>query len=116
MRTDSLIEQWIYRDSDHLKLDPVNTSPEMCFATHACTPVFMAGKRVQYGETDLGLNFLKERLTVELPNLGGQILSYDGVSQKRRAIVAVIPSMLQQNQVLTYQPPYPAFIDLNNAR
>ena len=54
-------------------------------------------------------------LTVELPNLGGQILSYDGVSQKRRAIVAVIPSMLQQNQVLTYQPPYPAFIDLNNA-
>ena len=50
-----------------------------------------------------------------LPNLGGQITSYDGVSQKRRAIVAVIPSMIQQNSVLTYEPPFPAFIDLNNA-
>ena len=54
-------------------------------------------------------------MTVELPNLGGQIMSYDGVSQKRRPIVAVIPSMLQTNGILTYEPSYPAFIDLNNA-
>jgi hypothetical protein len=53
-------------------------------------------------------------MSVELPNLGGQITSYDGLSQKRRAIVAVIPSMLQTNGILTYEPPYPIFIDLNN--
>ena len=53
-------------------------------------------------------------MTVELPNLGGQISSYDGLTQRRRAIVAVIPSMLQTNGILTYEPSYPVFIDLNN--
>lgn len=53
-------------------------------------------------------------LTVECPNLGGMIQSYDGISQKRRPIVAVIPAMEQTNGMLTYQPGYPPFIDLNN--
>jgi len=53
-------------------------------------------------------------LTVECPNLGGMIQSYDGISQKRRPIVAVIPAMEQKNGLLTYQPGYPPFIDLNN--
>ncbi len=53
-------------------------------------------------------------ITVELPNLGGAIESYDGISQKRRPIVAVIPAMLQSNGTLTYEPPFPPFIDLNN--
>lgn len=53
-------------------------------------------------------------ITVELPNLGGNIESYDGISQKRRAIVAVVPSMKQDNGVLTYEPGFPPFIDLNN--
>jgi hypothetical protein len=53
-------------------------------------------------------------MTVELPNLGGQISSYDGLTQRRRAIVAVIPSMLQTNGILNYEPSYPVFIDLNN--
>jgi hypothetical protein len=53
-------------------------------------------------------------MSVELPNLGGQISSYDGLTQRRRAIVAVIPSMIQTNGILTYEPSYPVFIDLNN--
>lgn len=53
-------------------------------------------------------------ITVECPNLGGLIESYDGISQKRRPIVAVIPAMEQANKMLTYQPGYPIFIDLNN--
>ena len=53
-------------------------------------------------------------ITVELPNLGGNIESYDGVSQKRRPIVAVVPSMKQDNGVLTYEPPFPPMIDLQN--
>lgn len=53
-------------------------------------------------------------ITVECPNLGGMIQSYDGISQKRRPIVAVIPAMEQKNGMLTYQPGYPPFIDLNN--
>lgn len=53
-------------------------------------------------------------ITVELPNLGGHIESYDGVSQKRRPIVAVVPSMKQDNGVLTYEPPFPPMIDLQN--
>ncbi len=53
-------------------------------------------------------------ITVELPNLGGNILSYDGVSERRRNIVAVIPSMSQTNNNLIYDPGFPSFIDINN--
>lgn len=53
-------------------------------------------------------------ITVELPNLGGQIESYDGISQKRRPIVAVVPSLNASSGMLTYEPPHPPFIDLGN--
>ena len=53
-------------------------------------------------------------ITVELPNLGGNILSYDGVFERRRNIVAVIPSMKQDKNNLIYDPGFPSFIDINN--
>lgn len=53
-------------------------------------------------------------ITVELPNLGGAIDSLDGISEKRRPIVAVVPSMVTANGMLKYEPPFPPFIDLNN--
>ena len=54
-------------------------------------------------------------MIIELPNLGGSIESYDGSSDgKRRPIVAVIPSLHQTRLMLTYQPPYPLFIDIGN--
>lgn len=53
-------------------------------------------------------------ITVELPNLGGQIESYDGISQKRRPIVAVVSSLNASSGMLTYEPPHPPFIDLGN--
>lgn len=65
-------------------------------------------------ETALGVTNTPTSITVELPNLGGNIQSYDGISQKRRPIVAVVPAMNQSNGMLTYEPPYPPFIDLNN--
>jgi hypothetical protein len=53
-------------------------------------------------------------ITVELPSLGGNIESYDGISHKRRAIVAVIPSMTTSSNNLVYDPGFPTFVDLNN--
>ena len=54
-------------------------------------------------------------MVITLPNLGGQIQSYDGGSEgKRRPIVAVIPSLIQTRNLLRYQPPYPLFVDLGN--
>jgi hypothetical protein len=53
-------------------------------------------------------------ITVELPSLGGDIESYDGISHKRRAIVAVILSMTTSSNNLVYDPGVPTFVDLNN--
>lgn len=53
-------------------------------------------------------------LTVELPNIG-LIESYDGLTQKRRNILAVVPSLSKSGSVLTYEPPHPAYIDINNS-
>tara|TARA_R110002073_G_scaffold203961_4_gene363803 strand:- start:143 stop:1603 length:1461 start_codon:yes stop_codon:yes gene_type:complete len=65
-------------------------------------------------QTPIQISNTPTSITVECPNLGGLIESYDGISQKRRPIVAVIPAMEQTSGMLTYQPGYPMFIDLNN--
>ena len=41
--------------------------------------------------------------------------SYDGKIERRSQLVAVIPSLIKTNQDMSYNAPYPLFIDLNNA-
>jgi hypothetical protein len=54
-------------------------------------------------------------LTIELPSLG-EFSSYDSVSGDRRQILAVCP-ILNLNSLasnITYNPPYPIFVDIDN--
>lgn len=53
-------------------------------------------------------------LAVVLPQLGSMD-SYDGKIQRRSQLVSVIPSLIKTNQDMSYNAPYPLFIDINNA-
>ncbi len=53
-------------------------------------------------------------LSVELPQLGS-MESYDGKTERRAQLVSVIPSLVKTNQDMSYNAPYPIFVDINNA-
>jgi len=53
-------------------------------------------------------------LAVVLPQLGSMD-SYDGIIERRSQLVSVIPSLVKTNQDMSYNAPYPLFIDINNA-
>lgn len=66
-----------------------------------------------YGDASLLDTNTPTSISVEM--LLGRFNSYDSVSEDRRQIVAVVPNSSEEGNIRVYEPPFPMFVDVNNA-